>query len=87
MPKKFDLKGDSKMAELGTIKQTAERAASEDLGVTETALRSWIAEGRLPVVAVGNRKMVYWPTLMQFLEQGQTVDNSPLPYRKRGYRR
>lgn len=67
------------MAELATINQTAARAQSEGLGVTETALRSWLAAGVLPFVPVGNRRLIYWPTLLTFLAKGVTADNTPRP--------
>ena len=67
------------MTELATIRQTAERAMHEGLGVNETALRSWLASGELAFVPRGNRKLIYWPTLMAFLEKGVTVDTTPRP--------
>lgn len=74
------------MAELCTVRQTAERAKTEGLGVTETALRSWIASGALAFVPVGNRRLIYWPTLLDFLAHGETVDNAPRPMYGRGSR-
>lgn len=67
------------MMELATVNQTAERARDEGLGVTETALRSWLADGSLAFIPVGNRRMIYWPTLLAFLEKGVTADTSPRP--------
>lgn len=67
------------MMELATVNQTAERARTEGLGVSETALRAWLADGKLAFVPVGNRKMIYWPTLLSFLEKGVTMDTTPRP--------
>jgi len=52
--------------------------------VSEKALRAWIAEGKLAFVPSGNRRLIFWPTLMAFLTQGQKIDNTPRPYFGRG---
>lgn len=40
---------------------------SNILTITEGALRSWIRSGVLPVRKVGNRNLVYYPTLVAYL--------------------
>lgn len=72
--------------QLATIRDTAARAKAEGLGVSEGALRAWIAEGKLAYIPSGNRRMIYWPTLMAFLATGQKVDNTPRPRYGRGSR-
>lgn len=49
------------------------------MGVAETALREWIKKGKLAFVPVGNRRLIYWPTLLAFLANGETVDTTPHP--------
>ena len=70
--------------QLATIRDTAARAKAEGLGVSEKALRAWIAEGKLAFVPSGNRRLIFWPTLMAFLTQGQKIDTTPRPYFGRG---
>ena len=57
--------------ELLTIKQTAAKAKNEGMNnIAETGLRRWIADGMLRVVPVGNRNLICWDTLMEFLRTG-----------------
>jgi len=53
--------------QVATINKTLERARSEGLGIPETALRRWVKEGQVPAVYVGNKALIYWPTLLNFL--------------------
>lgn len=53
--------------EVATINDTIARSKSEGLGIPETALRRWVKEGAVPAVYVGNKALVYWPSLMEFL--------------------
>lgn len=64
------------MAELATIRETTKRCKDENLGVSETALRRWVAEGRLPVIQVGNRRLIFYPALLEFLAHGDDTDRS-----------
>ena len=72
--------------QLASIHDTAQRAKAEGLGVSENALRVWVADGTLAFVPMGKKRMIYWPTLMQFLMQGQKVDKTPRPMYGRGSR-
>ena len=67
------------MSELCTIRDTAARAKAEGLGVSENALREWVASGALAFVPVGNRRLIFWPTLLAFLAEGEKVDAMPRP--------
>ena len=72
--------------QLATIRDTAARAKVEGLGISEKALREWVAAGKLAFVASGNRRLIFWPTLMEFLSKGQTVSTAPRPMYGRGSR-
>ena len=72
--------------QLASIHQTWLRAKAEGLGISEKALRSWTDEGKLAFVPSGNRRLIYWPNLMAFIEQGQKYDTAPRPYFGRGSR-
>jgi hypothetical protein len=50
-----------------TIRQAVQRAHADGLPISEGALRSWIRSGVLPVRKVGNRNLVYYPTLVAYL--------------------
>ena len=73
--------------ELLTIRQTAAKAKREGMyNITETGLRRWIAEGMLRVVPVGNRKLICWDTLMEFLRAGVESPEIGLPRQVRNRR-
>lgn len=54
-----------------TIRAAVARAKSEGFGVSEHALRQWIAQGLLPVHKSGNRVLIYYPNLIVFLRTGR----------------
>lgn len=58
------------MADVLTIKGTAARAKAEGLPISENALRVWIKQGQIPVVLAGNKQLVYYPNLVNFLTCG-----------------
>lgn len=72
--------------QLATIRDTAARAKDEGLHISEGAIRSWVSTGKLAFVPIGNRKYIYWPTLIKFLETGTKVDTTPRPRYGRGSR-
>lgn len=74
--------------ELNTIRNTAARARAEGLPlVTETALRGWIKAGLLPVIPVGNRQLICWEALLEFLRAGVISPGGGLPRPIRNGRR
>ena len=56
-----------------TIRQAVQRAREEGMPISEGALRSWIRSGVLPVRKVGNRNLVYYPTLVAYLCGVETI--------------
>ena len=56
-----------------TIRQAVQRAHADGLPISEGALRSWIRSGVLPVRKVGNRNLVYYPTLVAYLCGAETT--------------
>ena len=62
--------------EVATINKTIERAKQSHLGITETALRRWVKDGLVPAVYVGNKALIYWPTLIEFLSGNHNVGES-----------
>jgi len=53
-----------------TIRKTAERAKFENLGVSESFLRSACSSGRLKHTKAGVKVMIFWPNLISFIENG-----------------
>lgn len=45
-----------------TVRQTAERA-----GVSEYAVRRWVADGQVHCVRSGNKIYISWASMVQFL--------------------
>lgn len=68
---------------MASVHGTALRLKAEGFGISEHALRSWVEEGKLPVVQAGRNRLINWNTLMRFLE-GEKIDNTPRPYFGRG---
>ena len=53
-----------------TIRNAVLRARSENFDISEYAVRRWVAEGRLLVCRSGNRALIYYPSLLDFLRNG-----------------
>lgn len=53
-----------------TIRNAVLRARAENYDISEYAVRRWIAEGRLLVCRSGNRALIYYPSLLEFLRNG-----------------
>jgi hypothetical protein len=60
-----------------TIRQAVQRAHADGLPISEGALRSWIRSGVLPVRKVGNRNLVYYPTLIAYLCNTESRASTP----------
>ena len=55
------------MAEMLTIRDTANRAKAEGLPISENALRNWVKQGKVPAVLAGKKQLIYYPNLIRFL--------------------
>lgn len=55
------------MPDMLTISGTVVRAREEGLPISEHALRNWIRLGKIPAVRAGNKQLVYYPNLINFL--------------------
>lgn len=56
------------MKEVNTIRGTVRRAKEEQLGINEHQLRRWVAEGAFPCQRSGNRVLIVWSVLLDFLK-------------------
>lgn len=53
-----------------TIREAVARAASEGIQISEYALRRWIKSGEVPARQAGNKTLVYYPILLDYLTFG-----------------
>ena len=56
------------MGDVLTIRETAARAKAEGLGVSEYTLRRWVKTGQLPSRSTGNKALIYFPNLVEYLQ-------------------
>lgn len=55
------------MARLNTINAEIEQCRAEGYPISEKALRSWIRQGVIPSVSIGNRRLVLHDNVIAFL--------------------
>ena len=53
-----------------TVREAVQRAKSDGLPVAECALRRWIKTGEIPTRAAGNKRLIFYPNLVQYLQCG-----------------
>ncbi|MFY9175142.1 MAG: excisionase family DNA-binding protein [Peptococcia bacterium] len=57
---------------MGTISETAKRAADEHIGISKTHIRRLVTSGEVPSVRSGSKYLINWNHLMEYL-------NNPKP--------
>lgn len=65
------------MGDVGSIRETAQRARAEGLPVSEYALRRWVKTGAIPTRQAGTKTLIYFPRLVEFLTCADGCDNAP----------
>lgn len=65
-----------KKFESGTIRQTLQRLREEGYFISENALRIWVKSGLIPANYCGMRAYLYYPNVINFLQQGNTSPNA-----------
>lgn len=55
------------MARINTINVELEQCRAEGYPISEKALRSWIRQGVIPSVSIGNRRLVLHDNVIAFL--------------------
>lgn len=55
------------MNDIITIREAVARAKKESLPVSEYALRKWVKNGEIPSRHAGNKTLLYYPNIIQFL--------------------
>lgn len=66
------------MPDVVTVKEAVQRARSEGMPVSEFSLRRWIKTGAVPVRKAGNKLLLYYPRLVEFLTCADGGDIRPL---------
>ena len=66
------------MADVVSIREAVQRARSEGMPVSEFSLRRWIKTGAVPVRKAGNKMLLYYPRLVEFLTCADGGDIRPL---------
>ena len=54
-------------ADLLSPRATVTRAKSEGLPVSETAVRRWLKTGEIRAVHSGNRALIFWPSVYEYV--------------------
>jgi hypothetical protein len=58
------------VGDLNSVKATLVRAKEDGLNLSEHALRQIVREGRIPVVKLGVKSLIYYPNLQKYLQNG-----------------
>lgn len=62
-----------------TITKTAERCKAEGIGLSYHQLWNLCKQGRLKNIPMGRSRLIYWPNLIEFLENGDPLPEAPAP--------
>ena len=66
----------NEFTQVATIPKTAARCKAEGIGLSANQLRVLCKRGQLKHTQMGNKPLIYWPNLLEFLESG-TPDPPP----------
>ena len=55
------------MPNVVTIREAVRRAKADGLPVSEYTLRQWVRSGAVPVRKAGNKVLLFYPNLVQYL--------------------
>lgn len=66
-----------KFTQVATIPRTAARCREEGIGLSANQLRVLCKRGLLKHTQMGNKPLIYWPNLLEFLESGTPKDKPP----------
>ena len=58
---------------MDTIYNTYLRLRAEGYYVSESALRGWVRNGTLPATHCGRKALLYYPTVIRFLQEGSVA--------------
>lgn len=69
------------MPNVVTIREAVQRAKADGLPISEYTLRQWVRIGAVPVRRIGQKALLFYPNLINYLQCGNESDcaQSPLP--------
>jgi len=73
---------------MGTISETAKRAAEENIGISKTHIRRMVLNGEIPTVRSGSKYLINWNLFIEYLnnpQQPTQIKNSvirPIPEKR-----
>lgn len=62
--------GTAQFNDLAPIRGTVKRLKSDGLPVSEYTLRSWVRTKQIPAAWCGNKALLYYPNVVNFLKAG-----------------
>lgn len=65
------------MPNVVTIREAVQRAKADGLPVSEYTLRQWVRSGAVPTRKAGNKVLLFYPNLVQYLTCSGGGDLSP----------
>ena len=60
----------TQICDLASIRQTAQRCKSEGIPIAEKAIRNFVKTGKLPAIMSGNKALIYWENVLNFIKKG-----------------
>lgn len=75
------------MPDVLTIREAVKRAKEEGYPISENCLRTWIRSGAVPVRKAGNKHLIYYPRILDYLRCEDGGDNSSATVTAPGIRR
>ncbi len=68
---------ESAFTQTASIPRTAARCRAEKIGLSANQLRVLCKTGQLKHVMMGRKILIFWPNLLEFLENGSPKDKPP----------
>ena len=65
------------MADVVTIRQAVERLKTDGLPLSEYALRLLVKRGAIPVRYAGQKALIFYPNVLDYLKCANGCDNAP----------
>lgn len=75
------------MADVLTVREAVTRCKADGLPISEYTLRQWIKTGAIPTRRAGQKFLIFYPNLINYLQCADGADNTPATDRKGSIRR
>lgn len=70
-----------------TIRDAVRRAKGDGLPISEYTLRQWVKTGAIPTRKVGQKALLFYPNVVQYIQCADGCDNPAAPDADSGIRR